>query len=35
MQQNACCTFIGFPRDFQLDTTNVPSVTVGGQDAVK
>ena len=32
-RRNSCCTFIGFPRDFQLITTNgasqtVPSATV-------
>ena len=29
--RNACCTFTGFPRDIQLNTTDEPSTTVGGQ----
>ena len=27
---NACRTFTGFPRDFQLNTTDAPSTTIGG-----
>ena len=33
-KRSSACTFTGFPRDCQLNTTDAPSITVGGQDAV-